>query len=117
MKVPAGQQTMDLPLDPRLSIGIQTLHRRTEPASGPWLPRIDELLALVEFVDRCGYDSVWVGLAGPQLTQHRDALAEAGAAFLDRNPADFVFVGKLTAAGGVLSPLGSDATRMRDRGR
>lgn len=52
---------MDLPLDPRLRIGIQTIHRRTEPATGPWLPRIDELVALVELVDRCGYDSLWVG--------------------------------------------------------
>jgi probable F420-dependent oxidoreductase len=52
---------MDLPLDPRLSIGVQTIHRRTEPATGPWLPRIDELVALVELVDRCGYDALWVG--------------------------------------------------------
>lgn len=52
---------MDLPLATRLSIGIQTIHRRTEPATGPWLPRIDELVALVELVDRCGYDSLWVG--------------------------------------------------------
>ena len=52
---------MDLPLDPKLSIGIQTIHRRTEPAAGPWLPRINELVALVELVDRCGYDSLWVG--------------------------------------------------------
>ena len=52
---------MDLPLDNRLRIGIQTIHRRTEPATGPWLPRIDELVALVELVDRCGYDSLWAG--------------------------------------------------------
>jgi probable F420-dependent oxidoreductase len=52
---------MDLPLDPRLAVGIQTIHRRTEPAEGPWLPRIDELAALVELTDRCGYDSLWVG--------------------------------------------------------
>ena len=52
---------MDLPLDPKLSIGIQTIHRRTEPAAGPRLPRINELVALVELVDRCGYDSLWVG--------------------------------------------------------
>ena len=50
-----------LPLDARLHIGIQTIHRRTEPASGPWLPAIDELVELVELVDRCGYDSLWVG--------------------------------------------------------
>ena len=52
---------MVLPLDDRLRIGIQTIHRRTEPATGPWLPTIDELVALVELVDRSGYDSLWVG--------------------------------------------------------
>lgn len=52
---------MDLPLDDRLRLGVQTLHRRTEPATGPWLPTIDELSTLVELVDRCGYDSLWVG--------------------------------------------------------
>jgi probable F420-dependent oxidoreductase len=50
-----------LPLDNQLRIGIQTIHRRTEPAVGPWLPRIDELVALVERVDQCGFDSLWVG--------------------------------------------------------
>ncbi|MBV9747631.1 MAG: LLM class flavin-dependent oxidoreductase [Acetobacteraceae bacterium] len=48
-------------LDARLRFGIQTIHRRTEPATAPWLPRIDELVALVALVDRCGYDSLWVG--------------------------------------------------------
>jgi probable F420-dependent oxidoreductase len=52
---------MDLPLDDHLSIGVQTMHRRTEPAEGPWLPTIDELADLVSLVDRCGYDSMWVG--------------------------------------------------------
>src|ERR1044071_8555223 len=52
---------MDLPLDPALRIGIQTIHRRTEPAEAPWLPTIDELQALVGLVDTCGYDSLWVG--------------------------------------------------------
>jgi probable F420-dependent oxidoreductase len=52
---------MDLPLDDHLCIGVQTLHRRTEPAEGPWLPTIDELADLVGLVDRCGYDSMWVG--------------------------------------------------------
>ena len=50
-----------IPLDSRLRIGIQTIHRRTEPATGPWLPTIDELVELVELVDRSGYDSLWVG--------------------------------------------------------
>src|SRR6266446_1897245 len=52
---------MDLPLDDRLRIGVQTIHRRTEPADGPWLPTIDEMCTLVELVDRSGYDSLWVG--------------------------------------------------------
>lgn len=52
---------MPLPLDPTLKLGIQTIHRRTEPASEPWRPMIDELAALVRRVDDCGYDSLWVG--------------------------------------------------------
>src|SRR5262245_59007438 len=52
---------MDLPLAPRLSLGIQTIHRRTEPGLGPRQPEIDELVKLVQLVDRCGYDSLWVG--------------------------------------------------------
>jgi len=52
---------MPLPLDSHLKIGIQTIHRRTEPAIGPWLPTIDELTELVRLVDDCGYDSLWVG--------------------------------------------------------
>ncbi|MBV9858578.1 MAG: LLM class flavin-dependent oxidoreductase [Alphaproteobacteria bacterium] len=51
---------MDLPLDPKLKIGIQTIHRRTEPAVGPWLPTIDEMQSVVSLVDQCGYDSIWV---------------------------------------------------------
>lgn len=52
---------MNLTLDDTLRIGIQTIHRRGEPATGPWLPTIDELVSLVELVDRCGYDSLWAG--------------------------------------------------------
>lgn len=52
---------MDLPLDRKLRIGVQTLHRRTEPAEGPWLPTIDAMRTLVERVDQGGYDSIWVG--------------------------------------------------------
>ena len=52
---------MTLPLDTHLKIGIQTIHRRTEPATAPWLPAIDELTALVGLIDACGYDSLWVG--------------------------------------------------------
>ncbi|HEX5326921.1 MAG TPA: LLM class flavin-dependent oxidoreductase [Acetobacteraceae bacterium] len=52
---------MGLTLDTRLRIGVQTIHRRTEPAVGPWQPTIDELVSLVELIDRSGYDSLWVG--------------------------------------------------------
>ena len=52
---------MELPLESRLSIGIQNIHRRTEPATEPWQPTIDEMHALVRLVDDCGYDSLWVG--------------------------------------------------------
>src|SRR3954462_10126321 len=48
-------------LDGRLRIGIQTIHRRIEPATAEWLPKIDELVETVELVDRGGYDSLWVG--------------------------------------------------------
>lgn len=52
---------MTLPLEPRLRVGLQTLHRRSEPASGPWQPRIDALVALVERLDAGGFDSLWSG--------------------------------------------------------
>lgn len=52
---------MALPLENRLRIGVQTMHRRTEPATGKWQPQIAELRALVELVDRCGYHSIWAG--------------------------------------------------------
>ena len=52
---------MTLPLDTHLKVGIQTIHRRTEPAEGPWLPTVDEMATLVELVDDSGYDSLWVG--------------------------------------------------------
>lgn len=52
---------MNLPLAATLSVGVQSFHRRTEPAVGPWLPTIDEMQAVVELVDRCGYESMWAG--------------------------------------------------------
>ncbi|WP_119418245.1 LLM class flavin-dependent oxidoreductase [Desertibaculum subflavum] len=52
---------MTLPLEKRLKVGIQTIHRRTEPATAPWMPTIGELRELVELVDRSGYASLWVG--------------------------------------------------------
>jgi probable F420-dependent oxidoreductase len=60
---PSGivENAMNLPLEPHLRIGIQTIHRRTEPATAAWQPRIDELVSLVQRVDRCGYDSLWTG--------------------------------------------------------
>jgi probable F420-dependent oxidoreductase len=52
---------MNLPLEPKLKLGVMTIHRRTEPAMGPWLPSIDEMREFVELVDHCGFDSLWVG--------------------------------------------------------
>src|SRR6478735_11369069 len=52
---------MVLKLDSKLKVGIITIHRRTEPAVGPWLPGIDEMRQLVELIDGCGYDSLWCG--------------------------------------------------------
>jgi len=52
---------MTLTLEPKLKIGVNTMHRRSEPAEGPWLPKIDELVQMVEQVDRLGYDSFWCG--------------------------------------------------------
>lgn len=52
---------MTLKLESTLKIGVNTMHRRSEPAEGPWLPKIDELVAMVEQVDRLGYDSFWCG--------------------------------------------------------
>ena len=48
---------MALKLDSKLRIGVITIHRRTEPATGPWQPSIDEMRELVELIDRSGYDS------------------------------------------------------------
>lgn len=56
-----GEDEVTLPLADKLKTGIMTLHRRTEPATGPWEPKIDELRELVELVDGLGYDSLWTG--------------------------------------------------------
>ena len=50
-----------LPLEAQLRIGVQTIHRRSEPASESWLPTIDDMRTYVELIDRCGYDSLWAG--------------------------------------------------------
>jgi len=52
---------MNLPLDKTLRIGVQGIHRHVDTAPGPWLPSQAELRAVVERVDRGGYDSMWVG--------------------------------------------------------
>lgn len=50
-----------LPLDNKLSIGIMTFLRRTEPTTEPWMPTIADMREIVELVDGCGYDSMWAG--------------------------------------------------------
>jgi probable F420-dependent oxidoreductase len=52
---------MALKLDSKLRIGVITIHRRTEPATGPWQPSIDEMREVVELIDGSGYDSLWCG--------------------------------------------------------
>jgi probable F420-dependent oxidoreductase len=52
---------MALPLEPKLKMGVTTMLRRSEPAVGPWMPTLDELVETVEMVDRLGYDSFWCG--------------------------------------------------------
>ena len=52
---------MALKLDSKLRIGVITIHRRTEPATGPWQPSIAEMREVVELVDSSGYDSLWCG--------------------------------------------------------
>jgi probable F420-dependent oxidoreductase len=52
---------MTLPLAETLKIGVNTMLRRTEPAHAPWAPQLDELVGIVEQVDRLGFDSFWCG--------------------------------------------------------
>tara|TARA_R110002096_G_scaffold298681_2_gene493149 strand:+ start:82 stop:1053 length:972 start_codon:yes stop_codon:yes gene_type:complete len=52
---------MALPFDSGLQIGIQTIHRQPDDQTGPWHPRIDELVNFVEAIDKAGFDSLWVG--------------------------------------------------------
>ena len=52
---------MTLILEKHLRIGVQTILRRTEPATEEWVPRIDELVDFVQLVDQCGFDSLWAG--------------------------------------------------------
>ena len=43
MRLCKPKGAMDLVLEDKLRIGLITIHRRTEPATGPWLPSIAEL--------------------------------------------------------------------------
>ncbi len=52
---------MALPLDDAMTLGVQTIHRRTEPADSPWVPTCDDGREVVELVDRLGFDSIWTG--------------------------------------------------------
>lgn len=52
---------MSLPLEPTMKFGLQTIHRRSEPAEGPWLPDPADARRLVEMAEGLGYDSLWVG--------------------------------------------------------
>jgi len=35
--------------------------RRTEPTTEPWMPTLDELVEVVQKMDRLGFDSFWCG--------------------------------------------------------
>ena len=52
---------MTLPLAEGLTLGVQTIHRRTEPSTGRWIPSLEDGRDVVELVDRLGFDSIWVG--------------------------------------------------------
>jgi len=52
---------MGIPLDKTLKIGVSTMLRRTEPATGPWTPNVDELVEVVTEIDRLGFDAFWCG--------------------------------------------------------
>ena len=49
-----GEKFMPLPLAEGLTLGVQTIHRRTEPT-------LDDGRDVVELVDQLGFDSIWVG--------------------------------------------------------
>ena len=48
-------------LDKNLSFGVQTIHRRSEPADGQWRPDERDGRVFVELVDKLGFDSIWCG--------------------------------------------------------
>ncbi|WP_125182780.1 LLM class flavin-dependent oxidoreductase [Minwuia thermotolerans] len=52
---------MPLPLEKGLKFGIQSMYRRTEPATSAWQPSVEDGRTFVELVDALGFDSLWVG--------------------------------------------------------
>ena len=52
---------MALRLEEGLKLGIQTIHRQGDSETGPWQPRIDDLVSFVEDVDAKGFDEIWLG--------------------------------------------------------
>jgi probable F420-dependent oxidoreductase len=52
---------MTLPLDAKLKIGMQTIHREPDGQVGPWQPTVVQLVEFVQAVDKAGFDSLWVG--------------------------------------------------------
>ena len=66
---------MDLPLAATLKIGVQTIHRRTEPApgltTGRWLPTTDELRAMCTRLTEQG---AYLGLARHRGSQPAELL-------------------------------------------
>ena len=52
---------MALRLEEGLKLGIQTIHREGDSPTGPWQPRIDDLVSFVEDVDAKGFDEIWLG--------------------------------------------------------
>ncbi len=52
---------MALRLEEGLKLGIQTIHREGDSPTGPWQPRIDDLMSFIEDVDAKGFDEIWLG--------------------------------------------------------
>ena len=52
---------MALRLEEGLKLGIQTIHREGDSPTGPWQPRIDDLVSFIEDVDAKGFDEIWLG--------------------------------------------------------
>ena len=95
-----------LPVEDRLWIGVQTIHRRTEPAIGAWLPTIDEMRRRgTPFVG-----ILYVGLAltsrGPRVVEFNARLGDPdGQASLARLETPFAQL-LFAAATGALADFG-----------